>query len=157
MVRSSTRNGQRIRICLVSSIGGHLAELRCLRGVYEQYECVYILNAPTTIHEDMFGKTFWMSHSERDWKFLLNLYEAWHLLRALRPTVIFSAGAGCIVPIALVALCYRIPVIYLESMTNVETPSLTGRIMYHLADKFLVQWEDLLKTFPNAIYAGGVR
>lgn len=118
---------------------------------------MYVLNAHTTLHDDMQGKTYWMSHSERDWKFLLNLHEAWHLVRTLRPTILLSAGAGCIVPFTLVALCYRIPVIYLESMTNVETPSLTGRIMYHLADKFLVQWEELLRRFPKAIYAGAVR
>ena len=34
--------------------------------------------------------------------------------------------------------------------------SLTGKLMYPLADLFLVQWEDMLKVFPKAIYAGGI-
>ena len=105
----------------------------------------------------MEGITTWIAHSERDWRFLLNLVEAWRILRHQRPALLLSAGAGCIVPFALVGKLLGIPTIYLESLTNVETPSLTGRIMYYLADKFLVQWPDLQRVFPNAIYAGGVR
>src|SRR5262249_51957056 len=127
VVCKSQRHGKRISVFIISSVGGHLAEIRSLRGVYEQYEVTYILNCHTNIHDDMQGRTCFISHSERDWRFILNLYEAWHLLRHYRPHVLLSAGAGCIVPFAIVGRIFKIPTIYLESMTNVTTPSLTGR------------------------------
>ena len=157
MVAKGRANGRGVSVCVVSSVGGHLAEIRSLKGVYEQYQTTYILNCQTTLHEDMQGRTYFIRHSERDWLFIVNLYEAWKILRHERPTLLLSAGAGCIVPFALVGKVLGIPTIYLESLTNVSTPSLTGIIMYYLADKFLVQWEDMLRRFPRAIYAGSVR
>lgn len=144
------------RILIVSSIGGHLQEVRCLRSIYEQYEVTYVLNAPTQIYEDMLHKTTFITHSERDWRFILNLYEAWEIVSSKRPSIILSAGAGCAVPFALIAKIYGIPTIYIESFTNVTHPSLTGRIMYYLADRFVVQWDSLRKVFPKAIYGGHV-
>lgn len=50
----------------------------------------------------------------------------------------------------------KIHIIYIESFARVDEASLTGKLMYPLADLFLVQWEDMLKVFPKAIYAGGI-
>jgi beta-1,4-N-acetylglucosaminyltransferase len=36
----------------------------------------------------------------------------------------------------------------------VKTLSMSGHIMYHVADKFVVQWEGLRDRYPRAIYAG---
>ncbi|HAP6864210.1 TPA: oligosaccharide biosynthesis protein Alg14 like family protein, partial [Enterococcus faecium] len=31
-----------------------------------------------------------------------------------------------------------------------------GKLMYHFADQFYVQWETMLQFYPNAIYLGGI-
>ena len=47
------------------------------------------------------------------------------------------------------------PLVYVECCNQVFHPSMTGRITYHLADMFLVQWEPLLKCYgPKARYRG---
>ena len=47
-------------------------------------------------------------------------------------------------------------VIYIESFARITTPSLTGKILYHFADLFIVQWKELLKVYPKAKYFGGI-
>ena len=37
-----------------------------------------------------------------------------------------------------------------------KTPTLTGRLLRPFADRFYVQWEELLEVYPKAIYVGGV-
>jgi UDP-N-acetylglucosamine:LPS N-acetylglucosamine transferase len=143
-----------MKIALVASCGGHLAEVRALRPVYERHEHFYVLNDRALLSKDMEGKTFFIRHSERDWLFFVNLWEAWRVLRRERPHLILSTGAGPVVPFALVGKLLRIPTIYIEISTTVTRPSISGRIMYHLADKFFYQWEGLKPYFPKGIYGG---
>ena len=105
----------------------------------------------------MQGKTHVISHSERDWKFFVNLLEAFQILRRERPDVILSTGAGPVVPFALVGrLLFSCRVIYVETITRIERPSLTGRIMYRLANDFFIQWESLQRFFPRGRFCGSL-
>jgi UDP-N-acetylglucosamine:LPS N-acetylglucosamine transferase len=142
------------RICIVSSCGGHLTEVRTLRDIYEQYEHFYVINSVVALPEDMQECTLFITHSERDWRFLLNLWEAWRILRRMQPTLILSTGAGPVVPFTLVAKLLHISVIFIETFNRVTEPSLSGRIVYWFADRVFYQWPSLRKAFPNGIYGG---
>ena len=144
-----------MKICIVSSCGGHLTEVRRLLPAYSQYEHFYVLNDQALLPPDMQGRTLFIAHSERDWKFLLNLWEAWRILRAERPGVILSTGAGPAVPFALIGrLLFGTKVIFVETLTRIESPSLTGRIMYFLAHRLFYQWPTLGRAFPRGVYGG---
>ena len=146
-----------MKVCIVSSCGGHLTEVRCLMKAYEQYQHFYVLNDRVLLPSDMEGKTYFIAHSERDWKTLLNLWEAYKILRRERPQVVLSTGAGPIVPFALVArFLFGARVVFVETITRVYTPSLTGRIMYRLAHLFFYQWEALGRYFPKGRFVGTV-
>ena len=126
-----------------------------LRSAYARYAHFYVLNDHVQLPEDMQGRTSFIAHSERDWKFLLNLWEAWWILRRERPTVILSAGAGLAVPFALVGrLLFGVRVIYVETITRISRPSLTGRLMYRVAHEFFYQHQPLGKFFPRGQYGG---
>ncbi len=145
------------KICIVSSVGGHLTEVRQLRPAYEEYDHFYVLNDRALLPPDMVGKTYTIAHSERDWKFILNLWEAYRILRRERPKVIISTGAGPVVPFAIVGrMLFGVRVIYVETITKIHAPSLTGKIMKHLADKFYFQWDSLGPFFPNGEFSGPV-
>lgn len=45
-------------------------------------------------------------------------------------------------------------IVYVESLARITSLSLTGRILYWIADLFIVQWEDLSMTHPRAKYYG---
>src|SRR5262245_13351256 len=142
------------KICIVSFCGGHLTELRALIPIYGCYEHFYVLNERVSLPKDMGGRTYFIRHSERDWLFFINLWEAWKILRLEQPSVILSTGAGPVVPFALVGKLFRVPTIFIETFTRVVEPSLTGRIMYYLADRFFYQWKPLGRFFPKGVYGG---
>lgn len=144
-----------MKICIVSSCGGHLTEVRCLKPAYEEYEHFYVLNDKAMLPDDMKSNTYFIAHSERDWKFFLNLWEAFQVLRKEKPDVILSTGAGPAVPFAIVGrLLFGTRVLFVETITRIKSPSLTGRLMYWLAHDFFYQWETLRPLFPKARYGG---
>ena len=52
---------------------------------------------------------------------------------------------------------FRAKLIFMETATRVVRPSGTGRLLYPIADLFLVQWPAMLKEVgPKARYLGGV-
>lgn len=144
-----------MKVGIVSSCGGHLTEARALLAAYGQYEHFYVLNDRVKLPPDMQGKTYFITHSERDWKFLLNLWEAFRICLRERPTVLLSTGAGPAVPFALVGrYLFGCRIVFVETFTRVNEPSLTGRIMYRLAHDFFYQWPSLERYFPKGIYGG---
>jgi len=142
------------KICIVSSCGGHLTEVRALRSVYERCEHFYVLNDKIRLPKDMEGKTYFIRHSERDWLFFINLWEAWRILKKERPILILSTGAGPAVPFALIGKFLKISILFIETFTRVREPSLTGKVMYYLADRFFYQWKPLSQFFPGGIHGG---
>jgi UDP-N-acetylglucosamine:LPS N-acetylglucosamine transferase len=142
------------KIGIISSCGGHLTEARRLQNIYGKYDYFYVVNDRITLPPEMEGRTHFIRHSERDWLFFVNLWEAWHILRREHPALLLSTGAGPAVPFALVARLFKIPFIFVEISAQVTEPSLTGRILYLLADRFYYQWKPLGKHFPKAVYGG---
>ena len=144
-----------MKVCIVSSCGGHLTEVRCLMPAYVSFEHFYVLNNKAILPADMQGRTHFITHSERDWKFFLNLWEAFQVLRKERPDIILSTGAGPVVPFAIIGRAlFGTRVIFVETITRIRKPSMTGRIMYRLAHDFFYQWQTLQPFFPKARYAG---
>lgn len=143
-----------MKICIVSSCGGHLTEIRILKPIYEKYDYFYVLNDHVLLPEDMKDKTHFIRHSERDFLFFVNLWEAFQILLKERPQLILSAGAGPVVPFALIGKILKVPILFIETLTRVNKPSLTGKIMYHLADRFFYQWKGLERFFPRGVYGG---
>ena len=135
---------------IISSCGGHLTEIRTLRSIYSRYNYFYVLNHKAILANDMQQKTYFITHSERDWKFFVNLWEAFKILRKEKPKVLISTGAGLIIPFTLVGkYFFGIKTIYIETLASVEKPSLSGKVMYYLSDYFYYQWPSLKKHFPK--------
>lgn len=45
-------------------------------------------------------------------------------------------------------------IIYVESAARIQSLSLSGKIMVRIADRFVVQWEELAKVLPVSSYFG---
>ena len=80
--------------------------------------------------------------------------QAFVALCRTRPHAIISAGPGIAVPSCILAKFLGIKVIYIETGSRVFALSTSGKILSHFADLFFVQWEELLTSYPEAIYAG---
>ncbi len=72
----------------------------------------------------------------------------------VRPRVILSTGAIVSVPVSIFGKLLGTKVIHVETGARVFGMSLTGKLMYRIADLFFVQWQQLQSQYPKAIYAG---
>ena len=88
--------------------------------------------------------------------FLLNLGQAFRHVRHHKPDVVISTGAGMTVPFFLLAKMTGAVCIYVESGARISTPSMTGRILYHVSSLFIVQNEALRSVYPKAIVASSL-
>ncbi len=68
--------------------------------------------------------------------------------------VIISFGPGIALLPALLFKLSNKKVIHIETWSRFETKSLTGWLMYKLADRFYIQNRELLKQYPKSIYSG---
>lgn len=141
-------------ILLVAPSGGHLAEIRALAPAYRGHPHHFVINTPIAQPLDMVGRTSLLTLSQRDWKFIINIDEAWRILRRERPKVILTTGGSISVPFAIIGRLLGIPTVYVETVAKVVIPTVTGRIQYRVAARFLYQWTYLASHFPRGDYIG---
>ncbi|XP_072535775.1 UDP-N-acetylglucosamine transferase subunit ALG14 [Salminus brasiliensis] len=84
------------------------------------------------------------------------------LVFRLRPDVVLCNGPGTCIPLCAAALLLgilglkRVLLVYVESICRVESLSLSGKILYRLADYFFVQWQPLQTKYPKSVYIGRI-
>jgi len=149
------------KICLTSSSGGHLQELMTLKSLDEHYSVFYITEKDQFETKNLGENRYQVPKIDRREKnFLIHfLIMAGSILKILireNPAVIISTGALATVPVCVFGKILGAKVIYIESFARVKSLSLTGKVVYFLADKFIVQWPDLEKKYSRATYIGGL-
>lgn len=87
---------------------------------------------------------------------LKNIFLSIKIFAKEKPDVVICTGVLATIPMCLIAKLCRKKLIYIESFAKINSPTLTGKLMYKFADKFYVQWESMLKCYPKAIYKGGI-
>lgn len=88
------------------------------------------------------------------WQTAGSLAQLWPIMRQIRPDVVLANGPAVAVPAAVVGKALGARVIYVESASRVTGLSASGRMVYRLADLFIVQWPQLTERYPRAVYAG---
>jgi beta-1,4-N-acetylglucosaminyltransferase len=67
---------------------------------------------------------------------------------------VVSTGPGIAIIVSLFFKIFGKKIIFIETWSRFETKSITGKIMYKVADKFYIQNKSLQKHYPKAIYGG---
>lgn len=94
------------------------------------------------------------------WTCLRSLAAVWKVVGETRPHVVVSNGpalGGVAAAVVAARWCVwgeRCAVVYVESLARVNTLSLTGKVVYWVADRFVVQWEQLRERYPRALWYG---
>jgi beta-1,4-N-acetylglucosaminyltransferase len=148
-----------MRVLLVCSPGGHLQQMLALREAWEGMERAWVTLAGPDVDNLLADERVTIAHGPTNRspaKMLRNLPVAWRLLRRERPDAILSTGAGLAVPFFLVGRLLGIRLVYVESVTRTETLSLSGRLVYPLADRFFAQWPAAAGRRRRAEWAGSV-
>ena len=148
---------KKLRICMISSSGGHYEQLRMLRPLGEEHDLFWVTektdykgNAdyyliPTGSNDPMFPL-----------KMLVNSIKTCGFFLKRRPQVVITTGAFIAVPACLLAKVLGKKVIYIESFARVTDANRTGKLIYKFADMFIYQWEQLASIYPNGVYGGGI-
>ena len=89
-------------------------------------------------------------------KILFNTFQSLLIFIKEKPDIVICTGALSTIPFCIIAKVFNSKLLYIESYAKVQTGSLTGRLMYLIADKFYVQWREMLNVFPKAIFKGGI-
>ena len=148
----------REKICFIASSGGHVQEISWLFELCDAYDSFLV-----TEHSD-FQKRYHVERTysfnkidRREKRFLLHFLQlivnSAKIMRREKPDIIISTGALVAVPMLYIGKLLGKKIIFMESMARVEGKSLSGKLVYPIADLFLVQWESMLKYYPKAIYA----
>lgn len=147
-------NKKKLCICLTCSHGGHLNEMLQLAPAFEGHEVFYFCyDADTT--RRLPDAVLVPNMAKNPIEFAKNLFRAARVFGNRRPDLIVSTGAEIAIPLFLVGKLFGCRLLYIECGAQVSSPSGTGRIVYWLADRFLVQWPELLAAYgPRARYEG---
>lgn len=148
-----------MKICLVGSSGGHLTHLYMLKPFWENKKRFWVTfdkeDARSLLeHEQMF---FCYYPTNRSLKALfINTKLAWNILKREKPDLIISSGAAVAVPFFYLGKAFGIKTIYIEVFDRINKPTLTGKMVYPIADRFIVEWDEMRKVYPKAINLGSI-
>lgn len=148
------------KICYVCSSGGHFDEMTHVRQQIAEIDS-FVITESTAVNTPEAKDTYFTNALNRKdffWAFkLIGLFfQGLSILRKEKPGMIVSFGAMVTFPFCLAGKILGIKVVFVESIARVYSLSLTGKLIYPFADLFVVQWEELLKEYPKAVYGGWV-
>lgn len=152
---------KKLKIVFAASSGGHLEQLLMLKPLMEKYDSVFVTEKTEYNMGKTDVKTYYLSQINRKELLFLpklvgNSFRSLGIIMKERPKVMITTGVLAIVPLALLMKLFGGKLIYLESFAKVTSKTLSGKLLYRFADRFYVQWEEMLKLYPNAIYKGGI-
>ncbi len=154
------------RIIFTSSTGGHYSELMELKPIMDKHNSFILTeNHPmmAEVKKNNKARSWYLKEGTKEhlFKFLLNIpyniVYSFIIFRRVRPDIIVSTGAHTTVWICYIAKLFRKKIIFIETFANITTKTLSGRMVYPIADLFLVQWPEMLELYPRAKYKGGLK
>ena len=148
-----------MKILLACSSGGHFIQLYSLKEFWQGYDRVWVTfpgNDTNTLLMD--ENVHWAHHptNRNIPNFFKNLSLARKILKQENPDRVITTGAGVGVPFIYIAKMMGIKTIFIESLTRISHISLSGRLVYFVADEFLVQWPELAKKYKRSKFTGQV-
>lgn len=153
------------KVLFISSTGGHLNELLQLKPLFKKYNSYIITEydeSTKDLKEHYKEKMSYLLFETRSnkfiyfFQFLYNCIKSLCLYIKIRPKYIVSTGTHTAVPMCYIGKIFGSKIIYIETFANRTTKSLSGKLVYPIANIFIVQWEEMLKLYPKAILGGSI-
>lgn len=148
-----------IKICLVSSSGGHLTHLYMLKPFWKDQERFWVTFDKEDARSLLEGEKVYSCYYPTN-RNVVNLFRntalAWKVLRREKPDLIISTGAAVAVPFFYLGKLMKKKLIYIEVFDRMDKPTLTGKLVYGITDQFVVQWEAMKKVYPKAVNFGNI-
>lgn len=152
---------ENLKLCFAASSGGHLEELMMLRPLMGRYDS-FIVTERTLYEASEEGIRFYylqqVNRLEKSCflRLLANAFLSLRILSVEQPDVVITTGVLAVIPLCLLSRIWGAKLVFIESYANVHSPTRTGKFLYRFADRFYVQWPELLEFYPGAVYLGGI-
>ena len=148
-----------LKVCLVGSSGGHLTHLYMLKPFWENKNRFWVTfdkeDARSILKEEKMYPCYFPTN--RSLKALIkNTKIAWKVLKKEKPDLIISSGAAVAIPFFYLGKLFGAKTIYIEVFDRIDKPTVSGKLVYPVTDKFIVQWEEMKKVYPKAINLGSI-
>ena len=149
------------KICFIASTGGHFEQLMMLNPLIEKYDSFIVTERTSYSVIEKNKKTYYLTQVNRNEKLaiikmIINILLSIKIFIEEKPAIVITTGVLATIPMCLIAKIFRRKIIYIESFAKINSPTLTGKLIYKFADQFYVQWKEMLEIYPKAIYKGGI-
>lgn len=151
----------KVKICFISSSGGHLEQIKQLKEVAQKYNHYYVLpkNSSTISFKEkryLVGDFYRKNRIQFIFRFVVTAIQQLYIFVKERPDIVITTGAGVVIPTCLYAHLLKKKLVYIESFARINTLNVTGKVLYKYTDLFIVQWKELLEICPKAVYGGWI-
>ena len=153
------------KVLFISSTGGHLTELLQLKPLFEKCEYT-IVTEKTKSNQNLIDQypdhVYYLAYGTKQhlFKYLFiftyNIIVSFFIFLKVKPDAIVTTGTHTAVPMCYIAHFLKKKVVFIETFANSKTPTQAGRLVFPIADLFVVQWESMLEHYPNAVYGGWI-
>lgn len=147
-----------MKLCLACSPGGHLLQMMQLEPIYKKHDHFFLtFKRGPTKELSKKEKVIFVEDSRRSPLMLgKTIVQSFIAFLKWKPDLIIANGGGFVVPFCYIAKLFGKKLIFIESFSRVEKPSVSGRLLHPISDLFIVQWKPLLKYYKKAIYGGSI-
>lgn len=156
-------SGKKLRILIPSSAGGHLTECFQLQQLLEASEHLFVTeDSPLNrkLLEGRPAKFVKPNGQNRNWVFWKNFAINWFLalpiLLRFRPHAIVTTGSHTAVPFCYLGKLMGVKVIFILSFCRIDTKAASASLVYPIADRFFVQWEQMREAYPKSTFVGPI-
>ena len=154
-----------MKVMFISSMGGHLNELLQLKELFDEVDYRIVTEktkATEYLAERYPGKVDYLVYGTKHHLFSYLFIFAFNILKSLvlflkfRPRCVITTGTHTAVPMCYIARLFGAKVVWIETFANAESKTVAGRLVYPIANLFIVQWEKMLELYPKAVYGGWI-
>lgn len=153
------------KVLFISSTGGHLSEMMQLKSMFDKYD-YHIITEKTksnlSLKKEYKKKINFLFYGTKDhpisypFKLFLNCFKSLYLYFKIHPDYIITTGAHTAGPMCCIGKIFGSRIIYIETFANIDTKTITGRLLYPISDRFIVQWHNMKKHYPDSIDGGWI-
>ena len=150
---------KQLRICLAASAGGHISQLLKLAESWNGYETFCVTTTEVVRNKlSKLGEVYVVGECNRQHpiRVVTVLLRCLRIVFRERPDVVISTGAAAGCMLCFLGKMFGAKVVWIDSITNVERISLSGRMVRYVADLFLVQWPELTGRYKRVEFIGTV-
>ena len=148
-----------MRLLLVCNPGGHFSTMMGLKefwSVHYREWVTYQKFDTDRLRRQEIVHWVIMQEARMFGRAVINFFHALFIIYQSKPDLVVSTGASLAVPFIFASKLLGIRTVFVESITRATVLSLSGKLVYYVADDFYVQWPEFLESLPKAKYQGVV-